>query len=119
MGRRGRVWQEGRGKNAPAVRGAPWFFVVDISPPGGVRRQVKRRGFASKEAAEAALADLVGEVRSGTHVRPSKLTVGGYLRQWLEALPASGRRPSTIWSYRQAIEANVLRYPSPTCRCRP
>jgi hypothetical protein len=70
VSRRGRVWQEGRAKDAPAIRGASWYFVVDIAPPGAKRRQIFRRGFVTKEAARHALDALVGNVRAGTYVEP-------------------------------------------------
>lgn len=111
MSRRGRVWQEGRAKDEPAIRGAKWFYVVDLAAPGQPRRQVKKRGFATKEDAENALAVLLGEVRDGTRVEPSKQTFGGFMQQWLDALPTSGRRESTIFSYRQVITGNVLKQP--------
>jgi integrase len=106
VSRRGRVWQEGRAKDAPAIRGAPWYFVVDIAPPGAKRRQVFRRGFATKEDAQATLDDLLGNVRGGTYVEPSRATFGEYLRLWLDGLAAKGRRPTTIAGYR----AKLIKY---------
>lgn len=110
MSRQGRVWQEGRASGEAALRGVPWYFVVDVSPPGAVRKQVKERGFPTKEAAEERLAELLGQVRSGMRVEPSKETFGGYLTQWMAGLETSGRRPSTIEGYRQTIRRNVLRH---------
>jgi integrase len=99
VSRRGQVWQEGRAKDAPAIRGAPWYFVVDIAPPGAKRRQVRRRGFPTKEAAQTALDELLGNVRGGTYVEPSRDTFGRYLRVWLDGLASKGRRPTTIDGY--------------------
>jgi integrase len=104
VSRRGRVWQEGRAKNAPAIRGASWYFVVDIAPPGAKRRQVFRRGFPTREAAQHELDTLLGSVRAGTYVEPSRDTFGRYLRGWLEALAAKGRRPTTIDGYRRKLK---------------
>ena len=108
MSRRGRVWQEGRQKGAAARRGATWYFVVDIAPPGAKRRQVLRRGFSTQAAAQQALDELFAEVRGGTYVEPSKVTFGEYLGWWIEALPTTGRRPSTLKSYGRAIRSQVL-----------
>jgi integrase len=108
MSRRGRVWQEGRAKDAPAIRGALWYFVVDVAPPGAKRKQVRRRGFPTKDAAQSAMDALLGNVRDGTHVEPSRTTVGAYLRTWLDGLEAKGRRPTTIDGYRRKIERYVL-----------
>lgn len=109
MSRRGQVWQEGRAKGAPALRGAPWYFVADIAPPGAPRRQVKRRGFATQATAQAALDELLGTVRDGSRVEPSRDSFGAYLNAWIKALPTTGRRPSTIASYANTLDAHVLR----------
>lgn len=111
MSRRGRVWQEGRAKDAPAIRGAPWYFVVDAAPVGAKRRQVFRRGFATREAAQSALDELLGSVRSGTYVEPSRATLGEYLALWLDGLASKGRRPTTIAGYRAKLDRYV--FPNP------
>jgi integrase len=108
MSRRGRVWQEGRAKDAPAIRGAAWYFVVDVAPPGARRRQVLRRGFPTKDAAQAALDEVVGDVREGTHVALSRDTFGAYLTAWLDGLAVKGLRPTTIDGYRRKLERYVM-----------
>jgi integrase len=108
MSRRGRVWQEGRAKGAPALRGAPWYFVVDVAPKGAPRRQVWRGGFPTKEAAERELAELLTSMRDGTFVEPSRTTFGDYLHVWLDGLETTGRRPTTIEGYRKKISRYVL-----------
>jgi integrase len=84
-----------------------WYFVVDLPTAEG-RRQVKRRGFATKRDATAALDELRGNVREGTFVEPSKLSLDAYLWSWLDGLAAKGRRASTIAGYRQTLGAYVL-----------
>jgi integrase len=108
MSRRGQVWQEGRAKGAPARRGAPWYFDVDIAPPGSPRRQVRRRGFATRDDAQVALDELLGNVREGSYVEPSKTTLGAFFRGWLDGLAATGKRPTTIDGYRRKIDAYIL-----------
>jgi integrase len=77
--------------------------VVDIAPPGAKRKQVRRRGFPTKEAATDALHDLRGNVRAGTHVEPARTTFGDYLRVWVDGLASKGRRPTTIDGYRRKL----------------
>lgn len=103
MSRRGQVWQEGRAKDAPALRGAPWYFVVDIAAPGAKRKQVRRRGFPTQAAARAALDELLGNVRAGTHVEAARTTLGAYLRLWLDGLASRGHRATTIDGYRRKV----------------
>lgn len=86
-----------------------WYFIIDVPAPTGERRQIRRRGFKSEKAAERALIDTLTELRTGTYVEPSKLTFGTYLTRWLDGLAAAGRKPSTIDSYRRAINAYVIK----------
>jgi integrase len=109
MSRRGQVWQEGREQGAPAIRGAAWYFVVDVAHAGSTkRRQVRRRGFATQKQAQEALDELVGNVRTGTHVEPARIALGDYLRMWLDGLASKGRRPTTIDGYRRKLTRYVL-----------
>jgi hypothetical protein len=52
-----------------------WFFVVDIAPSGGTRKQVRRRGFRTKREAQAELTRSLHSLGEGTFVEPSRLTV--------------------------------------------
>ena len=53
-----------------------WFFVVDVgSSPDGKRRQVFRRGFATKRQAQEELDKVRGQGRTNRYVPPAKLTV--------------------------------------------
>jgi integrase len=88
----------------------PWYFVVDVASPDGQRRQLRRRGFPTKKAAEAALAEVVTEQNRGTFVRPTRRTIGVYLLDdWLPARRKLGSlKPSTLDSYDQLIRAYVV-----------
>jgi integrase len=81
----------------------PWYFIVDTAPPGAKRKQVRRRGFPTKEAAQHAMDELLCNVRDGTHVEPSRLTLGGYLELWLGRLASKGLRATTIDGYRRKL----------------
>ena len=102
MSRQGSVKRDDSGR---------WFLVVDATPAGGRRRQIRRRGFKTKAEANDALTDLLAELRSGEYVEPQKVTVGAYLEAWIDGLATAGRRPSTIASYRRTATAYVQRYP--------
>jgi Arm DNA-binding domain len=64
-------------------RGATWSYVVDCGrdPITGRRRQVYKRGFANRKAAEAALSEALSEMNRGEFVRPNTATLAGYLTQ--------------------------------------
>lgn len=81
-----------------------WLFVVDLGRGAdGKRRQVKRRGFTTKKAAQAALDQVRHANQTKTYVPPAKRTLGEYLETWLEGLPTSGLRPSTVDGYRRCL----------------
>ncbi len=91
-------------------RSGAWAFRVDAGfhPGTGKRRQVLRQGFATKKAAEAALAEVVHAAQSNTVVAKSTISVGGYLEGWL-AGQRSRLRETTFHSYEIAAQRVVQR----------
>ncbi|HZJ26831.1 MAG TPA: tyrosine-type recombinase/integrase [Acidimicrobiia bacterium] len=87
--------------------GDTWFFVVDVGNGAGQRRQVRKRGFATKREARAALTEALGELQRGTYVRPQRITVAAYLDDWLASRTTVGLRPSTIAGYHNIIRRHV------------
>lgn len=83
-----------------------WYFVVDATGRDGQRRQIRRRGFATKRAASDALDALRQEMRGGRGVDPNRITFGDYLaKRWLPHLEADQRlKPTTKASYRNAAK---------------
>ena len=85
-----------------------WWFVVDLPPgPDGQRRQAKRRGFATKKAAQEAMDRLRISARDQTYVEPSRLTLAAYLDGWTAGLATSGRAPSTVDGYTRHLNSHV------------
>jgi integrase len=81
-----------------------WLFVVDLGRGAdGRRRQVKRCGFPTKKAAQESLNQIRHANQTKTYVPPAKRTLGEYLDGWLEGLPTSGLRPSTVDGYRRCL----------------
>jgi integrase len=98
-----------RGSVKKAAKGT-WFFVVDLPGAGGKRRQVRRRGFATRGEAQASLTEMLASLQQGTFVKRDDLTLGDYLADWTEALPASGRGVATVSSYRHNLRLHVTPY---------
>lgn len=91
-----------------------WWFVADIGTGAdGKRKQARRRGFATRRAAQAELDRLRVSVHEATFVAPQKLTLGEYLGGWLASVETAGLRPSTVTSYRRNLGHHVL----PTLGC--
>ncbi|MBO1583290.1 tyrosine-type recombinase/integrase [Bacillus sp. XF8] len=63
-----------------------WTFVFNIAkdPFTGKRRQVRKRGFSSKQEAEDALIKLKAELLSEENLNLSKITYGRFLEEWFE-----------------------------------
>src|SRR3954470_8830964 len=87
-----------------------WWFVVDAGrdPLTGKRRQVKRRGFKTREEARQALTKAQDDLDRGTFVRASTITVGESLAA--RGLPAMALRVerSTLTSYGQHVDVYVV-----------
>lgn len=67
-------------------RGSTWTYVVDIPPDpvSGARRQKKKGGFPTQQAAEYACAELIASMGKNTYVPDNNITVKELLETWLE-----------------------------------
>ena len=69
--------------------------------PDWERRQVRRKGFATKKEAQEALDAIRGKARTKSYIPPAKQTVKEYLTKWLDGL---NLRPSTVDGYRRNMD---------------
>jgi len=90
-------------------KGPVYDIVFDLGrdPATGRRKQKWVRGFKTRKEAEAALAKAVAEVTQGTYIDPVKMTVGEYLRWWLEQAK-SKLAPATYRCYSVAVEKHII-----------
>lgn len=64
-----------------------WFFVVDVTQPGGERRQTRRREFATRFDAQRELTRVLASVDDRSYVEPKRQTVATFLTEtWLPAV---------------------------------
>ncbi len=84
-----------------------WAFVVDVTPAGGERKQVRRSGFRTKAEAQRALTEVLSAQDHGTFVEPAAITVAEYLGGWVDTLAMAGRRPSTVESYARNVRVHL------------
>lgn len=77
-----------------------WSFVFDsVHPrPDGSRRQIRRRGFATRSAAKAALDASLREDRALSENQPG-MTVGQVMEQFIRTKRLAGRAPGTVAFY--------------------
>lgn len=97
----------GRRKACKKAHGS-WYYVVDVTGPGGRRRQVKRGGFATQREAQAALAELVDQAAKGEVAHDERQTLAAWLEVWLADKVAKGLRATTAKSYRQHIDGHIV-----------
>lgn len=84
-----------------------WFYTI----PGpkradGKRRQIQRRGFATKAAAQKARTKALAEIESGTYAEAAKQTTEEYLYFWLGKVQHTFT-PRTHGSYERAIRLHL------------
>lgn len=96
-----------RGSIKKATNGT-WWFVVDLPATADKRRQVRRRGFATRREAQTALTEVLASLQHGTFVKRERMMVGEFLADWMEALPSSGRGVATVSSYRHNLRLHVV-----------
>jgi integrase len=91
-------------------RGRKWAVVVDVGrDQSGKRKQRWYSGFDKRGEAQEKLAEIIGQLRTGTYVEPTRMTLADFLtEEWLPARKAS-LRPSTYESYRRNMRVHVER----------
>ncbi len=89
------------------TRGVSWSYVIDLGrTPDGKRDQKRKRGFATRKAAEESLQRELHDRRIGAYVEPTRLTVGEYLERWL--IEAEGARLAhTMYTYRSIVRNRI------------
>jgi integrase len=92
-------------------RGNGYSVVVELDrdPVTGKRRQKWHSGYASKRAAQAALAEMVNAVNKGVYVANTRQTVADFAADWLAAIEPTVR-PATHYSYARNLRLHVLPY---------
>ena len=85
-----------------------WHFDIDPDPLTGRRRQRTKGGYQTKKAAEQALAEAIGQWRTGRLPQRSTHTLSHFLQEeWLPAVKPR-LRPSTWANYRTYTAAYVV-----------
>jgi integrase len=90
-----------------------WSIILDLgyeldAATGTQKRKQKwHTVHGTKKQAEDKLADLLKEVKDGTYIDASELTLGAWLREWLAASKKQFR-PSTYTRYHGIIEHDLV-----------
>lgn len=92
-------------------RGSTWTYYVYVTSGDGQRRQTSKGGFRTRKGAEAARVAALGALRSGTWVRPERVTVREFLEdEWLPTQLPPTLEESTHRSYTRYVRLHVIPY---------
>jgi integrase len=94
-------------KNGVVKRGSTWSYVVRVTDATGARKSRWYGGCQTKAEAKAKRVEAQDRANRGASVDPTKITVTGYLSEWLKGLPGQVR-PATLVSYSVHVNAHVV-----------
>jgi len=87
-----------------------WTIVVDLprDPQTGKRRQQWRTIKGTKRDAERELGEILHSVEAGDYIKPNRITVGEYLKQWSENYTVMHTSPRTSQSYQAETQNHII-----------
>ncbi|MBN1631073.1 MAG: site-specific integrase [Thermoleophilia bacterium] len=95
-------------KDGLMLRGKTWSYVVRVrDPKTGKMKDQWKGGYKTQKEARMARNDARSLSDKGTAVAASRITVGEYLEQWLEA-QGGQVRPTTLVSYRLHVDRYIV-----------
>jgi len=102
------------GKRNPKNEGSIFFheqrgrWVVQVTLREGTRTRRIWRTAKTKQEAQSIRRRLLLQAEAGQTIPPERLTVGTFLRNWLEDSVKPSVRPRTYASYRYLLETHIL-----------
>jgi integrase len=86
-----------------------WYVVLDLGfSEDGRRRQKWHGGFRTRREAEAARAQLVNDLNTGSYVMPGRITLNEWIRESWLPMTEPRVKPSTFHSYSRNLALHVL-----------
>ncbi|GAH19776.1 unnamed protein product [marine sediment metagenome] len=87
-----------------------WTIWVDLGrdPETGKRKQKLLTVRGTKKDAERELRAVLTRIEGGVYVKPTKLTVGEYLKQWLQDYAKVNTGPRTYEGYAGIVHAHLI-----------
>ena len=88
--------------------GSSWYFVLTVGKKeNGKPKQIKRRGFKTKQEAIKAMNELEHSINQGTYVEPSKILYKEYLERWLEDRQTRVKK-QTLGTYTWLVNKHII-----------
>ena len=87
-----------------------WTIVYDLPADSitGKRRQKSQTISGTNRDADRALREILQSVENGSYVKPNKITVGDWLRQWLKDYASMNTTDRTQESYTSIVESHLI-----------
>lgn len=93
-------------KGSITKRGKAYVLRIDVGQHPDGRRRQHTQSFRTKRDADAALANVLRQAQSGSYIKPSRLTVAEFLRDWVEGREAH-LRVASFARYRTMAERHL------------
>ena len=92
-------------------RGNNWAVVIELprDSVSGKRQQQWISVKGTKRDADRKLREVLHTMDKGTYVKPTKITLGEWLRQWLSDYVSIHTTPRTQESYRSIVECHLIK----------
>jgi integrase len=85
-----------------------WAIVLDLHDPQSGKRRRKWHSFiGTKREAQVECARLISEMKGGTYLEPSKITIAQFLERWLD-YAKSKVSPRTYERYCEIVRKNII-----------
>ncbi len=87
-----------------------WTIVYDLPADTitGKRRQKSQTIKGTKRDAERALREIITSVEQGSYIKPNKINLGDWLRQWLKDYASMNTTERTQESYSSIVERHLI-----------
>jgi len=87
-----------------------WSIVIDAGrdPETGKRHQQWHTIKGTKRDAERALREMLHSLETGAYVKPSRISVGEYLKQWCHSYAMMHTSPRTAESYQSEVHRHLI-----------
>jgi len=87
-----------------------WSIVIDVGrdPETGKRRQQWHTVKGTKRDAERELREILHSLETGAYVKPSQITLGEWLEEWLNGYVEVNCSPRTKASYEMIIRRHII-----------
>jgi integrase len=91
-------------------KGYTYSFTIELGrdPITKKRKQITRRGFATKKEAEKVANEIENQINKDTYIVDSKMTLEEYLNKWLDIAAKRKVRDTTFTNYKRALDYRVI-----------